>query len=119
MLTRVKTFDDGRCVDEISPAQHAHEVRVELGDLYPGRPMHFVREQNEEEQGEEDEEEEATTMTKKYNLRKKRKEKTKREAKELQYALTVAELRTFLVALRTAQHLRKVKERKTRRGAAV
>lgn len=43
MLTRVKTFDDGRRVDEISPAQHAHEVRVKLGDLYPGGPVHFVR----------------------------------------------------------------------------
>lgn len=36
----MKTFDDGRRVDEIPPAQDAHEMRVELGDLYPGRPMH-------------------------------------------------------------------------------
>lgn len=42
MLTWVKTFDDGRCVYEISPAQDAHEVRVELGNLYPGCPMHLV-----------------------------------------------------------------------------
>lgn len=71
MLTRVKTFDDGRCVDKISPAQHAHEVRVELGDLYPGRPVHFVRE---EQDG--DEEEEATTTTEKkiQPVRKKRTE---------------------------------------------
>lgn len=39
----MKTFDDGRRVYEISPAQHAHEVRVELSDLYPGRPMHVER----------------------------------------------------------------------------
>lgn len=38
----MKTFDDGRCVYEVSSAQDAHEVRVELGNLYPGRPMHFV-----------------------------------------------------------------------------
>lgn len=39
----METFDDGGRVDEVSPAQHAHEVRVELGDLYPGRPMHVER----------------------------------------------------------------------------
>lgn len=37
----MKTFDDCGRVDEISPAQHAHEVRIELGDLYSGRAMHF------------------------------------------------------------------------------
>lgn len=42
-LTRVKAFDDRCRVDEISSAQDAHEVRVELGDLYPGRSMHLVR----------------------------------------------------------------------------
>lgn len=37
----MKTFDDCGRVDEISPAQHAHKVRIELGDLYSGRAMHF------------------------------------------------------------------------------
>ena len=32
----METFDDGGGVDEISSAQHAHEVRVELGDLKKG-----------------------------------------------------------------------------------
>lgn len=41
LLTGVKTFNDGRCIDEISPAQHAHQVRVELRDLYPRGAMHF------------------------------------------------------------------------------
>ena len=36
----MKTFDDGGCVYEISSTEDAHEVRVELSDLYPGRPMH-------------------------------------------------------------------------------
>lgn len=40
LLTGVKAFDDGGRVYEISPTQDAHEVRVELGDLYPGGPMH-------------------------------------------------------------------------------
>lgn len=39
-LTRVQTFDDGGGVDEVTPAQNAHEVRVELGNLDPRRPMH-------------------------------------------------------------------------------
>lgn len=38
----VKTFNDRRGIDEISTAQHAHQVRVELRDLYPSRTMHFV-----------------------------------------------------------------------------
>lgn len=38
----MKAFDDCGCVDKISPAQHAHEVRIELSDLYSGRAMHFV-----------------------------------------------------------------------------
>lgn len=112
MLTRVKTFDDGRCIDEISPAQHAHEVRVELGDLYPGRPVHFVRGEEEEEE----EEKEATTTTakkKKCNLRKKRREKKRQRGrvKESENAWTVDELRTFLLAQSTPHHLRKVKKR--------
>lgn len=45
LLTGVKTFDDGCCVYEISSAQHAHEMRVEFSNLYPGRPMHLVREE--------------------------------------------------------------------------
>lgn len=42
-LTRVKAFDDRCRVDEIPSAQDAHEVRIELGDLYSGRSMHLVR----------------------------------------------------------------------------
>lgn len=45
VLTWVKTFDDCCGVYEISSAQDAHEVRVELGNLYPGRPMHLVTEE--------------------------------------------------------------------------
>lgn len=41
-LTGVKAFDDCCCVDKISSTQHAHEVRIELCDLYSGRAMHFV-----------------------------------------------------------------------------
>lgn len=43
LLTRVKAFDDCCCVDEISSTQHAHEVWVELSDLYSGCAMHFGR----------------------------------------------------------------------------
>jgi len=39
----VKAFDDGGCVYEISSTQDADEVRVELGDLYPGGSMHVER----------------------------------------------------------------------------
>lgn len=39
----MKTFDDGGCIYEVSSTQDAHEVRVELGNLYPGRPMHVER----------------------------------------------------------------------------
>lgn len=39
----MKTFDYGGGVNEISSAQDAHEVRVELRDLYPGRSMHGER----------------------------------------------------------------------------
>lgn len=37
----VQALDDGRRVDEVPAAQHAHEVRVQLGDFDPGRPVHF------------------------------------------------------------------------------
>lgn len=36
----MKAFNDGGRVDEVSSTQDADEVRVELGDLYPGGPMH-------------------------------------------------------------------------------
>lgn len=42
LLTRVKAFDDCCCVNEISSTQHAHEVWIELSDLYSGCAMHFV-----------------------------------------------------------------------------
>lgn len=38
----MKAFDDCCCVNEISPTQHAHEMWVELSDLYSGCAMHFV-----------------------------------------------------------------------------
>lgn len=38
----MKAFDDCCSVDKISSTQHAHEVRIELCDLYSGRAMHFV-----------------------------------------------------------------------------
>lgn len=41
VLTGVQALDDGRRVDEVPAAQHAHEVRVQLGDFDPGRPVHF------------------------------------------------------------------------------
>lgn len=43
-LTGVQTFDDGGGVDEVSSAQDTHEVRVELGDLYPGGAVHVGQE---------------------------------------------------------------------------
>lgn len=39
----MKTFDDGGGIYEVSSTQDAHEVRVELGNLYPGRPMHVEK----------------------------------------------------------------------------
>lgn len=41
-LTGVEAFDDCCRVDEISSTQHAHEVWIELSDLYSGGAMHFV-----------------------------------------------------------------------------
>lgn len=43
LLTWVQTFDDRGCVYEISSTQDAHEVRVELSNLNPGRPVHGER----------------------------------------------------------------------------
>ena len=39
----MQAFDDGGRVYEISPAQDAHEVRVQLRDLYSGGSMHGRR----------------------------------------------------------------------------
>lgn len=39
-LTWVEAFNDGGCVYEVSSAQDADEVRIELSDLYPGRAVH-------------------------------------------------------------------------------
>lgn len=39
----MKTFDDGGCIYKVSSTQDAHEVRVELCNLYPSRPMHIER----------------------------------------------------------------------------
>lgn len=47
----VKTFDDGGCVYEVSSTQDAHEMRVELSNLYPGRPMHVEREKEQQSVG--------------------------------------------------------------------
>lgn len=38
----MKAFDDCCCINEISSTQHAHEMWIELSDLYSGRAMHFV-----------------------------------------------------------------------------
>jgi len=40
-LTGVQTLHDGGGVYEVAAAQGAHQVGVELGDLYPGGPVHF------------------------------------------------------------------------------
>lgn len=40
----MQTFDDGGGVDEVPSAQDTHEVRVELGDLYPGGAVHVGQE---------------------------------------------------------------------------
>lgn len=55
----MEAFDDGGCVYEVSSTEDAYEMRVELGDLYPGGPMHVGR-----------------TLQKKLNKRKKEKEKS-------------------------------------------
>lgn len=36
----MEAFNDGGCVYEVSSAQDADEVRIELSDLYPGRAVH-------------------------------------------------------------------------------
>lgn len=95
----MKTFNDGRCVDEISPAQHAHEVRVELGDLYPGRPVHFVRERLGQQQ---------QRRRQKKGTCAKKKNRQRGGGKESEDALTVEALRAF--TLGAAHHLRKVKK---------
>lgn len=40
-LTGVQTLHDGGGVYDVAAAQGAHQVGVELGDLYPGGPVHF------------------------------------------------------------------------------
>ena len=42
LLTRMKTFLDGGGVDEISAAQHAHQVRVQVAQAHSERRLHPV-----------------------------------------------------------------------------
>lgn len=42
----MKTLNNGRGIDKISTAQHAHQVRVELRNLYPRRAMHCAQKSN-------------------------------------------------------------------------
>lgn len=39
-LTRMEALDDCGCIYKVSSTKDAYEVRVELGDLYPGGSMH-------------------------------------------------------------------------------
>lgn len=40
-LTGVQALHDGGGVDEVAAAEGAHQVRVQLRDLYPGGPVHL------------------------------------------------------------------------------
>lgn len=42
LAERVEALDDGRRVDEVPAAQHAHQMGVQLRDFDPGGPVHFA-----------------------------------------------------------------------------